>query len=297
MPLLDWVIETPQIQCTHRRRALPSTKFRSVPIAGGNPEKLLFAQDVESVAVASHGNRLAFAQVHHPGNVWQLRLASPIKAEARATKLISSTRGDSGASVSPDSKHIAFQSWRSGNPELWVSDRDGSSPVQLTSFRGPSIGEPRWSPDSRQIVSDLRPSSGKPELYLMNLEGGPPQRFFTGTTRAASPFWSRDGNWIYFDSDQPHAIWKAPVKGGKPIRLTDEGQDRNSPQEAIDGTRVFFYKGEHFWSVSADGCDERLIPGCVCYADIWGLTRPGNIPAPSLKIRHSLDWRGEARFL
>jgi hypothetical protein len=217
MPLLDWVIETPQIQCTHRRRALPSTKFRSVPIAGGNPEKLLFAQDVESVAVASHGNRLAFAQVHHPGNVWQLRLASPIKAEARATKLISSTRGDSGASVSPDSKHIAFQSWRSGNPELWVSDRDGSSPVQLTSFRGPSIGEPRWSPDSRQIVSDLRPSSGKPELYLMNLEGGPPQRFFTGTTRAASPFWSRDGNWIYFDSDQPHAIWKAPVKGGKPI--------------------------------------------------------------------------------
>ena len=39
-----------------------------VPLAGGKPEKLLFAQDVESVAVASHGNRLAFAQVHHPGN-------------------------------------------------------------------------------------------------------------------------------------------------------------------------------------------------------------------------------------
>jgi len=232
-----------------------------VQIGGGKPEKLLFAQDVESVAVASHGNRLAFAQVHHPGNIWQLGLASRTKAAALATKLISSTRGDSGARISPDSKHIAFQSWRSGNPEMWVSDRDGSSPVQLTTFGGPLIGEPRWSPDSRQIVFDLRPPSGKAEVYVMNLEGGPPQRFLTGTTQAAAPFWSRDGNWIYFDSDRPHAIWKVPVKGGMPIRLTEEGQDRNTPQESSDGTRVLFYKDEHLWSVSVNGGDERPIPG------------------------------------
>ncbi len=232
-----------------------------VAVAGGKPEKLLFAQDVESVAVASHGNRLAFAQVHHPGKVFQLALANQTKLTAPATRLISSTLGDAGAHISPDGKHIAFQSWRSGNPELWVCDRDASNPVQLTSFGGPSIGEPRWSPDSRQIVFDLRPSSGKAEVYLMNLEGGPPTKFFTGTTAAASPFWSADGHWIYFDSDRPHAIWKAPVKGGTPIRLTEEGQDRNTPQEASDGTRVYFYKDEHLWSVSANGGDERPFPG------------------------------------
>jgi Tol biopolymer transport system component/DNA-binding winged helix-turn-helix (wHTH) protein len=122
-----------------------------IPLAGGKPEMLLFAQDVESVAVASHGNRLAFAQVHHPGQVFQLALASPTKLTAPAAKLISSTRGDAGAHVSPDGKHIAFQSWRSGNPEVWVCDRDASNPVQLTSFGGPSMGEPRWSPDGRVI--------------------------------------------------------------------------------------------------------------------------------------------------
>ena len=232
-----------------------------VPIAGGEPEKLLFAQDVESVAVASHGKRLAFAQVHHSGNVFQLALASQTKATTPATKLISSTRGDAGAHISPDGKHIAFQSWRSGNPEVWVCDRDASNPVQLTSFEGPSVGEPRWSPDGRQIVFDLRPPSGKAEVYFMNLEGGPPRRFFTGTTEAASPFWSADANWIYFDTNRPHAIWKAPVKGGTPIRLTGEGQDRNTPQEAIDGTRVYFYKDEHLWSVSVNGGDERPFTG------------------------------------
>jgi Tol biopolymer transport system component/DNA-binding winged helix-turn-helix (wHTH) protein len=232
-----------------------------VPLAGGKPEKLLFAQDVESVAVARRGNRLAFAQVHHTGNVWQLKLATKTKPAAAAAKLIASTRGDAGAHVSPDGKHIAFQSWRSGNPEVWVCDRDASNPAQLTSFGGPSIGEPRWSPDSRQIIFDLRGSSSNAELYVVNLDGGPPARFLTGTTDAASPFWSADGHWIYFNTERSHAIWKAPVAGGAAVRLTAEGKDRSSPQESIDGTRVFFYSEAHVWSASVNGGDEHLVAG------------------------------------
>jgi Tol biopolymer transport system component/DNA-binding winged helix-turn-helix (wHTH) protein len=245
-----------------------------VPLAGGKPEKLLFAQDVESVAVAPRGNRLAFGQVRHPGNIWQVALASQIKAAAPATKLISSTRGDSGAHVSPDDKHVAFQSWRSGNPEVWVCDRDGSNPDQLTSFGGPSTGEPRWSPDSRGIVFDLRTSTGKAELYVVNLEGGPPKRFLTGTIDAASPFWSADGHWIYFNTERPDAIWKAPVEGGAAIRLTAEGKDRSAPQEAMDGTRVYFYSDGHVWSVSVNGGDERPVAGVP--ADVgWVPARNG----------------------
>jgi Tol biopolymer transport system component/DNA-binding winged helix-turn-helix (wHTH) protein len=245
-----------------------------IPLAGGKPEMLLFAQDVESVAVASHGNRLAFAQVHHPGQVFQLALASPTKLTAPAAKLISSTRGDAGAHVSPDGKHIAFQSWRSGNPEVWVCDRDASNPVQLTSFGGPSMGEPRWSPDGRRIVFDLRTDSGISELYIVDLVGGPPRRFLTGTTEAASPFWSGDGHWIYFNTERPHAIWKAPVEGGVASRLTAEGKDQSEPQEAMDGTRVFFYSEGSVWSASANGGDERPVPGVPSYVR-WVPARSG----------------------
>jgi Tol biopolymer transport system component/DNA-binding winged helix-turn-helix (wHTH) protein len=245
-----------------------------VPLAGGKPEMLLFAQDVESVAVASHGNRLAFAQVHHSGNVFQLALAIQTKLTAPATKLISSTRGDAGAHVSRDGKHIAFQSWRSGNPEVWVCDRDSSNPIQLTSFGGPSIGEPRWSPDGRRIVFDLRTDSGIPELYIVDLVGGPPRRFLTGTTEAASPFWSGDGHWIYFNTERPHAIWKAPAEGGAASRLTAEGKDQSEPQEAMDGTRVFFYSGGNVWSASVNGGDERPVPGVPSYVS-WVPARSG----------------------
>jgi hypothetical protein len=46
-----------------------------VSLTGGKPEKLLFAQDVESVARS--GNRLAYAQVRHPSSIWQLKLPTP----------------------------------------------------------------------------------------------------------------------------------------------------------------------------------------------------------------------------
>jgi Tol biopolymer transport system component/DNA-binding winged helix-turn-helix (wHTH) protein len=242
-----------------------------VPVAGGKPEKLLFAQDVESVSVARHGNRLAFAQVHHPGNIWQLELASPSRSATPGNKLISSTRGDAGAHVSPNGEHIAFQSWRSGSSEVWVCDRDASNPTQLTSFGGPQVGEPRWSPDSRRIVFDVR-ASGDAELYVVNLDGGPPKRFLTGTTEAAWPFWSADGHWIYFNTERPHAIWKARVEGGPPIRLTAEGKDRFYPQEATDEGHVFFYNAGGVWSVSVNGGDEARVKGIPANV-IW-------VPAP-----------------
>jgi Tol biopolymer transport system component/DNA-binding winged helix-turn-helix (wHTH) protein len=234
-----------------------------VPLVGGEPEKLLFAQDVESVAIARTGNRLAYAQVRHPSSIWRLELTSEAKPAGPTTKLISSSRGEENSRTSPDSKYIAFQSWRSGNPELWVCNRDGSNPVQLSFFGGPQIGMPSWSPDSRRVVFDVR-ASGNPELHIVNIEGGPPKRFLTGTASASGPFWSADGRWIYFHTERPNSIWKAPVEGGASARLTSEGGG-HSPQESVDGTRIFFYKvdggHEQAWSASVDGGDERPVPG------------------------------------
>jgi Tol biopolymer transport system component/DNA-binding winged helix-turn-helix (wHTH) protein len=254
----------------------PDHHLWRVRLAGGKPEKLLFAQDVESVAVARTGNKLAYAQVRHVGSIWQLGLASQEKPAGPAAKLISSSRQDASSRISPDGRYIAFQSWRSGNPEVWVCDRDGSNPVQLTFFGGPQIGTPSWSPDSRRIVFDLR-ASGNAELYTVNVDGGPPKRFPTGTPNASSPFWSADGHAIYFNTERPDSIWKAPVEGGTAVRLTGEG-DGHSPQESAERTRVFFYRDEgghgQPWSASVNGGDERPITGMPADVD-WMPARNG----------------------
>jgi len=228
-----------------------------VPLAGGKSERLLFAQDTESVSVARWGNRLAYAQVRHPGSVWQLELSGPTTPAGPAAKLISSSLGEGSARISPNGKHIAFQSSRSGNPEIWMCDRDASNPVQLTSFRGAQVGPPSWSPDSRRIIFDVR-ASDKPELYVVKTEGGPPTQFVTGTPNASYPFWSADGRSIYFSTEPPGAIWKAPVQGGESVRLTGEAEAGMAPQEALGGKRLYFHKVDTLnhtqaWSVPVTG--------------------------------------------
>jgi Tol biopolymer transport system component len=235
-----------------------------VALDGGKPERLLFAQDTESVTVARSGNRLAFAQVRHPGSLWQLPLAEPTKAGSIAAKVASSSRGDSWPRVSPDGRFLAFQSYRSGSPELWISDRDASNPVQLTFFGGAQIGPPSWSPDSHRIVFDVR-ASDKPELYVVNKDGGPSKQLHTGTLNACYPFWSGDGRSIYFSTEPPGGIWKVTADGGQAVRLTGDHEGGNAPQEAPGGKRVYYYKftdgHTHAWSVSANGGDERSVEG------------------------------------
>jgi len=235
-----------------------------VPVTDGRPEKLNFAQDAESVTVARTGNRLAYAQVRHPSSIWQLAVAGQGKSALAPTKLVASSRGDSGARISPNGQYIAFQSYRSGSAEVWISDRSGSNPLQLTSFGGAEVGAPSWAPDGRRIVFDVRAANG-PELYVVNIEGGSPKAFLTGTANAADPFWSADGQSIYFSTEPFEDIWKAPVKGGGAVRLTGGGKDRFGPQETADGARIFFHRlvsgHEEVWSVSANGGDERLARG------------------------------------
>jgi Tol biopolymer transport system component/DNA-binding winged helix-turn-helix (wHTH) protein len=246
-----------------------------INLAGAKPEKLLFAPDAESLSVARTRDRLAYGQVRHPGSIWQIEMANHFKPNGPATKLISSSRGDMGQRISPDGKHIVFQSWRSGDPEIWVCDRDASNPVQLSSFGGPQVGSASWSPDSRRIVFEVR-ASGNAELYIANLEGGPPKQLVTGTANAANPFWSADGRWIYFNTERPDVIWKVPVNSGPAVRLTGEG--RFVPQESSDGSRIFFYRAvgaqHQVWSASVDGDDERPVIGMPADAG-WTLARAG----------------------
>jgi Tol biopolymer transport system component/DNA-binding winged helix-turn-helix (wHTH) protein len=231
-----------------------------VPATGGTPERLPFAHDAETPTVASVGNRLAYAQTSYHPDIWRIELATQKKPTGPASKLILSNSGQTNPRISPDGKRIAFESWLSGNHELWLCDANGSNLAQMSFFGETLTGTPSWSPDSHSIVFDSR-ASGHQELYVVSVDGGRPQKLVTGTPNASTPSWSSDGRWIYFLSEPPMAVWKVPKDGGIAVRLTKEGY---YPQESPDGERVFYVVGGHpseLWSVPVNGGDERREEG------------------------------------
>ena len=94
-------------------------------------------------------------------------------------------------------------------------------------------------------------------LYILPVDGGRPKQLATGTPNAVSPFWSADGRWVYFATEEPNGIWKVPAEGGAAVRLTRDGAN---PRESADGKRLFYVvrrEGNALWSVSVNGGDER----------------------------------------
>jgi Tol biopolymer transport system component len=170
---------------------------------------------------------------------------------------------------SPDGRHLAFESTRSGTFELWMSNGDGSNPVPMSPFRGSGTGSPQWSPDGRQIAFVSR-VSGTAAPYVIGVEGGPPRRVETGLAESDQPAWSPDGEWLYFwaDVEKVGQVFKVRTEGGAPIQITKEGGYR--PYASRDGKRVYYmaWSGE-IRSASADGGDERPVAGMPARSGKW----------------------------
>jgi Tol biopolymer transport system component len=77
---------------------------------------------------------------------------------------------------SPDGKEIAFTSDRGGGDNIWVMDRDGSSPGPITDEKYRLLNQPAWSPDGAFIVARKHfvgtRSLGAGEMWLYHRSGG-----------------------------------------------------------------------------------------------------------------------------
>jgi Tol biopolymer transport system component/DNA-binding winged helix-turn-helix (wHTH) protein len=229
-----------------------------VSILGGAPEHLPVGGDnATNPAISHRGDRLAYSQGSASWNITRIDLKS---SHGEATSLLSSTEKDSAAQYSPDGKQIAFQSYRSGSQEIWISRSDGNGLVKLTSFDGPLTGSPSWSPDGALIAFDSR-SNGRSHIYVMKVEGGVPLKLTDGDYNDILPSWSQDGKWIYFGSRRSGGwqIWKVAVGNKELRRVTKNGGF--SANESLDGKSVYYtkYHMSGLWQGPVDGGEERQI--------------------------------------
>jgi Tol biopolymer transport system component/DNA-binding winged helix-turn-helix (wHTH) protein len=231
-----------------------------VPASGGTPARLAAGgENAYSPAIARKGNLLAYTHGTGKWNLLRLDLQSSARGAAEEP-ILSSNEQDSAPQYSPDGSHIAFQSWRSGAQEIWVSSADGSAPLQLTSSGGTLTGNPRWSPDGRRIAFDSRPD-GRAHIYMVGADGGVPQALTTGQYNDSFPSWSPDGKWVYFDSNRSGSwqIWRISSAGGQPTQITDHGGMAAIP--SFDNQWIYFTKPglPGLWRTPAGGKGEQQI--------------------------------------
>jgi Tol biopolymer transport system component/serine/threonine protein kinase len=239
-----------------------------VGISDGSVQKPLEYTDERGYdpAVSRATKRLAYSREIDDDDIWQFEVGSGAK------KLLSSTASDRIAAFSPDGKKIAFGSTRSGTMQVWVSNADGSSPVQLTNVKR-FAGSPRWSPDGRWLAYDAQDADPQWDIYIIETAGGKPRRITNHPAADHVPSWSPDGKWIYFASDRTglQQIFRVAAAGGEPVQVTSNGG--YTALVSPDGQTLYYTKVHAgttpLFAKPLDGGSERQVLDAVQDKDFW----------------------------
>jgi tricorn protease len=102
--------------------------------------------------------------------------------------------------------------------DIWVSDRDGSRPVQITSHPA-SEYSPHFSPDGKWIAFSANYDNNI-DVYVVPVEGGQPRRLTWHPAADVVTGWSVDGKRVLFVSNREVAnsrssqLYEVPLEGG-----------------------------------------------------------------------------------
>ncbi len=95
---------------------------------------------------------------------------------------------------SPDGNKLVYRSGRDNRQGIWVSNRDDSGAVNITSDGSDAF--PRWSPDGRKIAFH-REAGGNVDIYLMNTDGNNIRRLTDAPGPDTLPAWTPDGRIVF----------------------------------------------------------------------------------------------------
>jgi TolB protein len=223
-----------------------------------------------SPRISPDNTRLAFSSLGRDG--FQIRMYSLVLG-----RMVNFT-GVGGTNLSPawapNGKDIAYSSSRSGDPEIWISDANGSLARRITSFRGPDVS-PVFNPRTGSQIAWISGRTGLPQLYIMDTDGSAVQRMTDGGY-ATSASWSPNGQFLAFAWDRKYGpgapggqdIYVMEIATKKWIQLTHDGGRCDFPSWSPDGRHIVYAntadgKGSHtkIMTMLADGTQKRALTG------------------------------------
>ncbi|MBD2859804.1 Tol-Pal system protein TolB [Spongiibacter sp. KMU-158] len=124
---------------------------------------------------------------------------------------------------SPEGKRIAYVSFETTRPAIYLHNLETGQREQLTNYPGLN-GSPTFSPDGRKLAMVLS-KDGSPDIYVMDLASRQLDRLTDHFAIDTEPAWLGDGKSIVFTSDRggKPQIYSVALDGQQLQRLTFEG--------------------------------------------------------------------------
>jgi TolB protein len=140
-----------------------------------------------------------------------------------AKEILKSSQPIMSPSWSRDATKLAYVSFETNRPAIYVQDITTGQRERIKSFKGIN-GAPAWSPDGGKLAMVLS-KDGNAEIYVLDLTSKRLTRVTKHYGIDTEPAWSVDGKHILFTSDRggKPQIYQVTLDSGWVERLTFEG--------------------------------------------------------------------------
>ncbi len=148
-------------------------------------------------------------------------------------------------SWSPDGRRLAYVSFESNRPAIYIQNLETGKRQRIAAFRGLN-GAPAWSPDGTRLAVVLS-REGSADIYVMELGSRKLRRLTKHYAIDTEPVWTPDGSAIVFTSDRggkPQLYRVRASGGGRAERLTFEGSYNARAAISPNGRTIAFVHGE-----------------------------------------------------
>jgi len=166
-------------------------------------------------------------------------------------------------SWSNDAKRIAYVSFETGRPAIFIQNIKTGKRKQITAFKGLN-SSPMWSPDDKKLLMTLS-KDGNAELYSLDIASGSLDRLTNHYGIDTEASWSRDGRRVVFTSDRSGTpqIYTMNLIDRQPERVTFTGRYNSRPRFSYDGSKIYFVhksaRDYHIAAMNADGSDQHIL--------------------------------------
>ncbi|WP_227519960.1 Tol-Pal system beta propeller repeat protein TolB [Mangrovitalea sediminis] len=184
--------------------------------------------------------RLAFVTLDKEGGKSVYRLQVSDVDGQRAQVLLKSTQPILSPDWSPDAKKLAYVSFETGQPAIYIQDIATGKRQKLTDFQGLNSA-PAWSPDGKDMLMTLS-KDGNAEIYEMDLANRQLTRLTHHWAIDTEANWAPDGRQIVFTSDRSGGpqIYQMDLRTQDAKRLTFGGPYNASPRYSPDGKYIYY---------------------------------------------------------